>query len=228
MPLNQRPLAGKCAIVTGASRGDSRFAGRLRVCCVLTPLMNSGIGKAIALELADRGADVLITYASKASSAEDTVSAMREKGVRAAAVRANAYEAEQACSIVVEAARSLADGYIDIIVNNAADGSDQDLDQVNTALFDRIMHANVLFPMLLVKASKTCFRKGTRVINISSTGARSGELYLTDSLACQIMIMIQAYHSQSSTELPKQLWKVSLEAWLGILVSTLRWSSTMK
>lgn len=144
-------------------------------CCVLKLYMNLGIGKAIALELADRGADVLITYVSKPSGAVDTVSAVRAKGVRAAAVRADASEAENSCSLVVEAARNLADGYIDIIVNNAADGSDQYLDQVDTAVFDRIMHANVLFPMLLVKASKPFFRTGTRVVNVSSTGARNGE-----------------------------------------------------
>lgn len=140
----------------------------------LTHNLSVGIGKAIALELADRGADVLITYVSQASGAEDTVSALREKGVRAAAVRADASDAEQSSHAVVDAAKSLADGHIDIIVNNAADGSDQNLEDVDAAMFDRIMHSNVLFPMLVVKASRPYFREGTRVVNISSTGARSG------------------------------------------------------
>lgn len=62
---------------------------------------------------------------------------------------------------------------IDIIVNNAANGSDQTLNEVDREIFDTMFHTNVLFPLLLVKESVQYLSKGSRIVNISSSGARS-------------------------------------------------------
>jgi len=65
---------------------------------------------------------------------------------------------------------------IDIVVNNAANGSDQTLDEVDGEIFDTMFHTNVLFPLLLVKESVPYLSKGGRIVNISSSGARSRTL----------------------------------------------------
>jgi len=70
---NNLPLSGKVALVTGGSRG---------------------IGRAITLELASRGADVIINYFRKTSSAEQTAQEIRNKGVKAHIIKANIADPE--------------------------------------------------------------------------------------------------------------------------------------
>ena len=86
----------------------------------------------------------------------------------------SANSAESARLVVAEAHDTF--GSIDIIVNNAADGSDIDLAAVTTENFDNLFHANLLFPLLLVKESRQLLRKKARIVNISSTSARRRKL----------------------------------------------------
>lgn len=69
-------------------------------------------------------------------------------------------------------------GRIDIIVNNAANGSDQSLENVERSIFDTMFHTNVLFPLLLVKESVPYLNRGGRIVNISSSGSRSRQAFL--------------------------------------------------
>jgi len=75
---------------------------------------------------------------------------------------------------------------IDIVVNNAANGSDQTLDEVDGEIFDTMFHTNVLFPLLLVKESVPYLSKGGRIVNISSSGARSRTL-LFHAPSCRVI-----------------------------------------
>ncbi|PGH03372.1 hypothetical protein GX51_04103 [Blastomyces parvus] len=151
--MDSTPLKGKFAIVTGGSRG---------------------LGRAIALELARRGASILLTFASSAAGAEKTVADITAAGGKAYAVAANGHDPQKATDAILAKALEVSRDGIDIVVNNAADGSDQTLEEVDTAMFDRVMHANVLFPILLVKACRPHFRRGARIVNVSSTSARRG------------------------------------------------------
>ncbi|OJD19122.1 hypothetical protein AJ78_00908 [Emergomyces pasteurianus Ep9510] len=151
--MDSTPLKGKFAIVTGGSRG---------------------LGRAIAVELAKRGASILLTFASSAVGAEKTATDITAAGGKAQVVAANGHDAQKAVDAIIAKALELSLDGIDIVVNNAADGSDQTLEDVDTAIFDRVMHTNVLFPMLLVKACRPHLRRGARVVNISSTSARRG------------------------------------------------------
>ena len=130
------------------------------------------MGRGIAIELAKRGATVLLTYAKFLKGADQTVADITAAGGKATAVQAEGTDAEVAARSILAKALEQSDGGIDIIVNNAADGTDQTFEETDTVVFDRIMHINVLFPMMLVKVCKPHLRKGARVVNISSTAAR--------------------------------------------------------
>jgi enoyl-[acyl-carrier protein] reductase III len=94
-----RPLQGRVALITGASRG---------------------IGRAIALELAGRGADIVVNFLRKRSAAEEVVAEVEARGQRAIAVKANVGEAEQIEALFGRLVEEF--GRCDILVGNAATG----------------------------------------------------------------------------------------------------------
>jgi enoyl-[acyl-carrier protein] reductase III len=94
-----KPLQGRVALITGSSRG---------------------IGRAIALELARRGADIVVNYLRKRSAAEEVIAQIESLGRRAIAIRANVGEAED-IEAMFERLRAEF-GRCDILVGNAATG----------------------------------------------------------------------------------------------------------
>ena len=148
------PLKGKVAIVTGGSRG---------------------IGAGIAKELSQRGAKVLITYASSSSKADAVVASIKSQGGEAAAIQADCMS-QDAPKLVAEAAVKLdGNGGFDIIVNNAGAGDEMWLKDVTYEHFDKMFYTNVRFPMFLMKESLPYIRKGGRVVNLGSVVARQGQ-----------------------------------------------------
>jgi 3-oxoacyl-[acyl-carrier protein] reductase len=138
-------LKGKRALVTGGSRG---------------------IGAAIALVLAENGADVAITYNKSPERAGDVVASIEKLGRRALAVKADSAEADAAERAVAETVEKL--GGLDILVNSAAIGlagpiADLDLDQ-----FQVLMDINVRAPVAFSKAAIPHLTKGGRIISIGS------------------------------------------------------------
>ena len=89
-------LEGKVAIVTGASRG---------------------IGRAVAINLAQSGADVVVNYSGSEGAAQETVEAVQALGRKAIKFKANVANADEVASMVEEAHKEF--GHIDILVNNA-------------------------------------------------------------------------------------------------------------
>src|SRR5436853_3582621 len=92
----QKLLLGQKALVTGAS---------------------SGIGRAIAVSLADAGADVVINYVSGEDKAQALAQELREKGTRAIAIRADVSDERQVSDMFAAMIAEL--GTVDILVNNA-------------------------------------------------------------------------------------------------------------
>ncbi|KAK4499108.1 hypothetical protein PRZ48_009620 [Zasmidium cellare] len=133
------------------------------------------IGQAIAIELAKRGASVLITYNASATGANKTLSLISQTNPNAKtlAVQADSAQAQQAAEKILSEAKTFFPEGIDIIVNNAAEGGILPLDDVDEKVFDRVMHTNVLLPLLLYKESRKVLRKGVRIVNISSIAART-------------------------------------------------------
>ena len=156
MSLPPQTLAGKNAIVTGASRG---------------------IGATIALDLAQRGANVCVTYSSDSSEAkcQELVSQVSKlsNGTRLVHVRADVSDPESAAHVVEKGISAFGD-HIDILVNNAAVEVDRAISETTKEDFDKVFHTNVLGPLLLTKAVLPHLRTPGRIINISSVGARTG------------------------------------------------------
>jgi 3-oxoacyl-[acyl-carrier protein] reductase len=111
----------------------------------------------------------------RADKAVSEIQSVAEKEAKVAAVKADSAISAEAARLVVAEAHKIF-GSIDIIVNNAADGSDIDLAAVTTENFDNLFHANLLFPLLLIRESRQHLRKKARIVNISSTSARRRKL----------------------------------------------------
>ncbi|RJL23859.1 3-oxoacyl-ACP reductase family protein [Pectobacterium polaris] len=141
-------LAGKKALVTGASRG---------------------IGAAIALELAEKGADVAITYQNSEARALEVVRAIEAKGRRAFAIKADSADAEAVVRSVNEAAGAL--GGLDILVNNAGIARGGMLSQLSLADIDDTLNVNVRAVLLASQAAIPHLGQGGRIISIGSSVA---------------------------------------------------------
>ena len=150
--MSRFSLHGKCAVVTGGSRG---------------------IGRAIAFGLAEAGADVLVTYREKAAEAEAVVRDIEAKGRRAKAVRMEVTD-----RVSVEAAAQTAErfGAISILVNNAGINKPTDFDQISDADWDMILAANLKGPFLAAQAFLPLLKKagGGAMVHIGSVSGQYG------------------------------------------------------
>ncbi|KAF2017952.1 gluconate 5-dehydrogenase [Aaosphaeria arxii CBS 175.79] len=156
------PLHGKVAIITGGSRG---------------------IGRAIALELATRGANVLITYASARSAADEVGQEVEALGVEFLAVAAAGSDPGAPKAIVDAAVKKW--NVIDIIVNSAATGGNFGLLETTEDIFMEQVTVNLRFPLFLIKAAVPHFGVAPRIVNMSSIYARSGHADVLVYSACK-------------------------------------------
>lgn len=138
-------LNGKRALVTGGSRG---------------------IGAAIALVLAENGADVAITYQNSAERADGIVSAIEKLGRRGLAVQADSADTDAIKRAVKESVETL--GGLDILVNSAAIGLSGPLADLDLAKFQMLMDVNVRGPLAFAQAAIPHLPKGGRIISIGS------------------------------------------------------------
>ena len=140
-------LQGRVALVTGASRG---------------------IGRAIALALAERGAAVAVNFRTRAEEADAVVAQIRAGGGRAIAVPADVSISAQVNEMAARAAGEL--GPIDILVSNAG----MAIGGVREEDFDRAIAVNLKSAFLCTEAVLPAMRAGGwgRIVNISSVAAR--------------------------------------------------------
>jgi 3-oxoacyl-[acyl-carrier protein] reductase len=141
-------LAGKVAVVTGASKG---------------------IGAAIALHLAAEGAAVVVNYASSKAGADKVVADITGKGGKAVAVQADVSRPEDIRRLFAETKKAF--GRVDILVNNAGIYEFAPLDEVTPEHFHRQFDLNVLGLLLTTREAVRYFGEGGSVINISSVVA---------------------------------------------------------
>jgi len=145
-------LAGKVAIVSGASKG---------------------IGAGIAEELAKDGAAVVINYASSGAQAEALVAKIRAAGGKAKAIRADVSKLSEARELIKATVEEF--GQLDILVNNAGVYEFLPLSEVNEKHYDRIFDLNVKGLLFATQAAVNAFGdRGGKVINISSIVSLGG------------------------------------------------------
>ncbi len=153
MTSSNKPLAGRTAVVTGGSRG---------------------IGKAIALELAARGANVVVNYVNSADAAQAVASQIEADGGQALVVQADIANYEQAGNLIKTAAEHF--GQIDILVNNAGITRDKLIMMMSEEEWDTVQDINLKGTFNCSKAAvRLMMRKRYgRIINISSISGQIG------------------------------------------------------
>jgi len=146
-------LEGRIAIVTGASRG---------------------IGRAIALELAARGAAILVNYNRSPQSADEVVSQIKANGGKAQAVQADVSDFKQAQELVKTAVDSM--GGLDILVNNAGITRDTLIMMMSEEDWNNVIDTNLKSTFNCSKAAvRHMMRKRYgRIVNITSVAGQMG------------------------------------------------------
>ena len=140
-------LTGRTALVTGASRG---------------------IGRAIALRLAEAGANVVVNYAGSEAAAAETVAMVKERGRDAIMIKANVANAEEVQEMFKQALDQF--GSIDILVNNAGITRDNLLMRMKEEEWDDVINTNLKGVFNCIKAATRPMMKqrSGRIINITS------------------------------------------------------------
>ena len=146
-------LKDKVAVVTGASRG---------------------IGRAIAIELARRGARVVVNYNASAGPAEEVVAAIQAAGGQAMAVKADVSRLDQAQSLIKAATETF--GRLDILVNNAGTTRDMLLAMMKEEDWDTVLATNLKSAFNCSKAALRPMirQKYGRIVNITSVSGIAG------------------------------------------------------
>lgn len=146
-------LNGKTALVTGASRG---------------------IGRAIALRLAEDGVNVAVIYAGSADKAKAVVNEITALGVNAKAYRCNVADSAAVNETVKAVTNDL--GKIDILVNNAGITRDGLMLRMKDEDFDAVLDTNLKGAFNMIRACYSGFirKKSGRIINISSVSGIMG------------------------------------------------------
>ncbi|MBW5444613.1 3-oxoacyl-[acyl-carrier-protein] reductase [Cohnella sp. CFH 77786] len=171
-------LTGKTALVTGASRG---------------------IGRAIAIALAEAGADVAVNYAGSEAAAAETVKAIEALGRKSVMIKANVGKAAEFEAMVQSVLETF--GKLDILVNNAGITRDNLIMRMKEEEFDEVIETNLKGVFNGIKAVTRSMMKqrSGRIINISSVvgtlgnagqanyvAAKAGVIGLTKSAAREL------------------------------------------
>lgn len=143
------PLKGKIALVTGGSRG---------------------IGRAISLKLASEGADIIVNFFRRRSTAEETSREIEAKGVKACAIKANVGEPEEVDRMFHEIEKQF--GRLDILINNAASGVARSALDLDTRGWDWTMNINARAFLLCAQRAAKLMTNGGKMVTISSLGSR--------------------------------------------------------
>jgi len=135
-----------------------------------------GLGKSMALSLAERGVDSVITYRSAGKEAEEVASEVSRKGQKAIALRLEVGDSSSfaafAETLKVELGRSWQRENFDFLVNNAGVGAHANIADTTEAQFDELMQVHLKGPFFLTQKLLPLIADGGRILNVSSGLAR--------------------------------------------------------
>jgi len=144
-------LAGKTALVTGASRG---------------------IGRASAVALAEAGAQVLVHYGRGAKEADDVVSEIRKAGGHADAIAVDLAAADGPHKLAKQV-RTIVGDRLDILVANAGVSKAAGIEETTVEDFNALFAVNVRAPFFLVQQLLPIMREGSSIVLVSSLAAHA-------------------------------------------------------
>jgi 3-oxoacyl-[acyl-carrier protein] reductase len=146
-------LKGKNAIVTGGDRG---------------------IGRAIALALADKGVNVAINYCHDENKAQTTVNRLKDFGIEAHKIQADVRDPNQVENMINKVKQSF--GRIDILVNNAGiSGLNASIQDIDTKEWEDVIDVNLTGVFNCCKAARSELEKNHgKIVNISSIAGKMG------------------------------------------------------
>ena len=145
--ISRDVLSGQTALVTGASRG---------------------IGRAIALQLGESGAEVVVNYSNSSQKAEEVVAAINSTGGKAYAIQANIAEETDVDKLIKGVMER--SGKIDVLINNAGITRDGLLMRMKTKDWQDVMNLNLNGVFLCTRAVSRAMikQKRGRIINVTS------------------------------------------------------------
>ncbi|HWA34196.1 MAG TPA: SDR family oxidoreductase [Cyclobacteriaceae bacterium] len=147
--------AGKVALITGGSRG---------------------LGKDMAIQLANKGFDVIITYHTKSSEAAKVVSEVVNAGRKATAIQLDVSDSKTFDAFVKQVKQSLKDYFkterIFALVNNAGTGTYTTIAETSEAIFDSMVNIHLKAPYFITQKLLPVIADGGSIVNISSGLAR--------------------------------------------------------
>jgi len=176
--MGERPLDGRVALVTGASRG---------------------IGRAAALALAARGASVAVGYGSNTRAAEAVIEELRAMGVRSEALGADLADATAAAALVSRTVDAL--GRIDVVVNNAGLTRDNLALRMSDEDWRAVIDVDLTAAFVICRAALRPMlrQRWGRIVNVSSdsgvmgnpgqanySAAKAGLIGMTKALAREV------------------------------------------
>jgi 3-oxoacyl-[acyl-carrier protein] reductase len=183
-------LRGKVALVTGAARG---------------------IGRGIALTLAQEGVRVVVNYVNRANAAEEVVKLIRDGGGEAFPIQADVGQYAEAERLVVRTLERF--GRIDILVNNAGIVSRKPILEVPLEEWDRVVHTNLygcFYCSRLVGQHMVARGGGGKIISISSIHGRVAKASLGPY--CATKAAIDMFSKQLAVELAPHRINVNVVA----------------
>ncbi|MBB6672035.1 SDR family oxidoreductase [Cohnella nanjingensis] len=172
----EKKLAGKVALVTGASRG---------------------IGRKIAEDLALHGAKVVVNYASSPAKAEEAVAAIRRQGGEAIGIQADVSRVAEVERLFKETLEAY--GRIDILVNNAGIMITKPIASVTEEDFDRHFAINVKGTYFAIQQAAQHMNENGRIINFSTSVA--GQMFPTYSVYAGTKGAVEQFTRQLAKEL---------------------------
>src|SRR5580765_3493543 len=166
---DERKFLGKVALVTGAGKR---------------------LGRAIALRLAEEGADVVVHYGNSAKDAADVVGRIEEMGQKAVALQANLQDVNEIRKLFLDAGNEL--GKLDLLVNSAANFLPGSVISTTEEIWDASLDTNVKAPFFCSQAAAPMLRRSKgSIVNFADTGGLLGwPGYISHSIAKAGVVML--------------------------------------
>jgi NAD(P)-dependent dehydrogenase (short-subunit alcohol dehydrogenase family) len=172
-PAQQQQVPGlqsKMDPVPDCGEQSYRGSGKLQDKVAVITGADSGIGRAVAIAYAREGADVLVSYLSEDSDAQDTARYVEEAGRKVVLVKGDVSDAQHCREIVDRAVKEL--GGVDILVNNAAfQMNHSDIEEISDEEWQHTFATNVSAMFYLVKAAVPHMKPGASIIGSTSVNS---------------------------------------------------------